>query len=147
MHKEPKQKFWTICDLDNTRLRNRSEFFLHVRRSAITFFLKPANCVFSFFSVLCVFNPAAWSFFYQSANHNRPLWFIFSLSWFSSFLTIFCFGFQIPSFVIVRRFLSFQSPASVLPHMFVYWSLYTFPRKKKKLKLFVKEKQVTNITV
>jgi hypothetical protein len=40
---------------------------------------------------LCVFNPAAWSFFGQSANHNRPLWFIFSLSWFSSFLTIFWF--------------------------------------------------------
>lgn len=55
------------------------------------FFFKPANCVFSFFSVLCVFNPAAWSFFGQSANHNRPLWFIFSLSWFSSFLTIFWF--------------------------------------------------------
>jgi hypothetical protein len=26
---------------------------------------------------LCVFNPAAWSFFGESANHNRPLWFIF----------------------------------------------------------------------
>lgn len=133
MHKEPKKKtFLHYCDLDqkkNARLLHRSEFLYHKDPA----FPESQHFVFCFVgSVLQLLQLFYFCFFLgQLANHNRPVHY---------------FGFSLLLFVIVRRFLFF-SIASFCPSTHCVLIFIYIPAKKKKLKLFVKEKQVTNITV